>query len=579
MISFFLFASCILVTTAFLYPNIGFASCGVRVSTHWHKKCDATKFRSKELLPIFSSHLAMTHFAGENDENPVECAQSKVLVEHPTVLRKGNVLSFVRNGHIQFGNYNCHAHSQSSVSISVLDQSGKSVVIDVAQVISVWEDDSVSRHEDNEDGEEENEDKNAGTISPTVPTTPAEWAAVTRDAVRLLGHLSEQKQSDLKPLWSRVLQQRSRGIPVDATDVAVYLFQQSKLRAWLDPYVVDMRQVRVQAVPLAQWYAAGLLLHSTTNTAASSAGGVGVGIGNGSYGGASMLFKRRPTRPLEVTVDESQEHSSVSSGGGTEVCGTSLSVLEGGYVPLSESVVSAAECALFKRFYDDSITLSSVEASSSSSNGVACSPGTETGTSTSVSTGGTGGSSTVQRILRQLELYALSPSSFSSSSSPSSPSSSSFSSPSSSSSSYSTSTSTSTDGRARLPHVSPSFKPRDIMAVLRCIGLSPSPAGARAALYQLGQVSTPHYQPKFSRRYMTPMASITTETVNVTSDPNRNNSSDESSSSNMAYVRNLTPWSEEVMHSAGVLKEDTVIRHAMLEAIRKENRCDTVWMI
>lgn len=218
------------------------------------------------------------------------------LVERPSILSAGVPVEFFNKGKISFGNY--LSHRKDSNALIVKQVTGEEVVIDVAQVISVWEDLS-----DDE-----------------PPQTPEDWAAVTAEAVEILRSMSPRK-SDLQEFWRLNSIFTSSDLPVDSLDLGVYIFQERAFKRWMDPD--SGPNTPIYALTAAQRYVAAIILSRD-----------------------DLHFKRRPSKvawPEDIIGASLDIHDPL-------LVNASF-VVEGGYKVLEESVTTFKEAEAFADYY------------------------------------------------------------------------------------------------------------------------------------------------------------------------------------------------------------------------------------
>lgn len=161
-----------------------------------------------------------------------------IVVETPGILSPGTPLEYVQSGSLRFGNF---ARKCSEFSVVVIAESGEEDTIEIGQVVSVWDDMPTAYH----------------------PRSSAEWTEVSSAAFEMLGRLPPRKQ-DLEDFWQRVRAHGGPRLPVDSTDLGVYIFQESNFLSWISPMVVSEDDATLRreawALTAAQRYAAALLL-------------------------------------------------------------------------------------------------------------------------------------------------------------------------------------------------------------------------------------------------------------------------------------------------------------------------------
>lgn len=227
-----------------------------------------------------------------------QSTQSKTLVERATPLFPEVPLEFVEKGKLRFGNF--VDVKGDSMAILVRLSSGSVVTIDKAQIISVWDEVADDRE----------------------PTTPEDWAEVTREAMEILRATSPRK-SKLDEFWKILLAQRSRAVPTDSLDLGVYVFQERKFRKWIGAEDDVGEAARIYVLSAAQRMAVSLLLFND-----------------------ELHFKRRPSVHAwpEDSVDESNQQDV------GEIAPSY--VIEGGYKVLDMGVVQHREWDIFQKYYE-----------------------------------------------------------------------------------------------------------------------------------------------------------------------------------------------------------------------------------
>ena len=126
----------------------------------------------------------------------------------------------------------------------------------------------------------------------------------------------------------------------------------------------------------------------------------------------------------------------------------------------------------------------------------------------------------------------------------------------------------------RSPNFHDSTVPKAVKGILKMLGLPLTPEGARRVLSNLGKSSTPAYRPKWgtlvvpgattytdgsARRAEHHSATSTSSTPSASSASSSSSSPTStagSSSADYTGVRNITPWSAEVVQAAQKLKEE-----------------------
>lgn len=299
------------------------------------------------------------------------------------------------------------------------------------------------------------------TLSDEPPMNAAEWAKTLVQAELLLNQ-SVPRKTNLDEFWYLVRQQRSSALPIDSQDVGVYLFQESKFSSWKDP-TLEAEAAKVRPLTAAQRTAAAMLLH---------------------FDGA-MHFKRRPSWIAEVSAD--------------------VSLTEGGYKIVDESIVCFKECEMFVQYFNDRATLQD---------------------SGSIADDVRQDSPVIRRLLRQLELYALC-------------------------SSNTVRPSSSLTNNRQQGTIAAA--PKVVKMILKKLGLPVTPLSARDILLKIGQRNSSVYKPLHSdlKRVMS------FDTVAANDENNKHKDSvKEKNTEGVPYTLNLTPWSAVVMKEAAALQAD-----------------------
>eukprot|EP01038_Epipyxis_sp_PR26KG_P005011 gene5011-6998_t len=420
---------------------------------------------------------------------------AKELVESSTVLKSGDPIEFQYKNQLEIGNY---LYSNSKNSIQVQLTSGETVSIDISQIISVW--DLLS--------------------DDIIPSSPEEWAVISNEAIDILGNMSPRK-SDLQEFW-RLISQRSRSISVDSLDLSVYIFQESRFRAWVNPFTYG-NDANVYAMSASERYAASLLLFND-----------------------DIHFKRKPTilninNPIEPkdstssiynieemidSVAKKNKHgkkiinellangvSSYSNNKKQKNCfeneEDAIDVIEGGFKVLDEGLVQFKECDIFVSYYNNQILSSqqNQEKSNENNNFQLTKPFR---------------AGCITKQLRALELYALSPSSLS--------------------------------------------PPKSLKALLKRLSKEISPVGARAILSDLGHNSKSFLPKMLSQRNKLVNRIRQSKSKNSTNDSDNNNNMDMNGSVSPVN-NNITPWSSSVIEEAMKLKEEVEQRREEINNI------------
>lgn len=212
------------------------------------------------------------------------------MIEDATPVYPDSILEFYQSNDIMFGNVMGKSPNSNSVSVRLC--SGDVTTIDVAQIVSVWN----------------------ALADEAPPTTTRAWKNVLSEADAILANIPERKR-DLSDFWELTGHQRSKNMPVDSFDVGVYLFQESKMRAWMSP-MWKASESKVCSLSAAERIAAAMLMHRD-----------------------HFHFKRRVTKIAPPPTDDQLD------------TGGEFYVVEGGYKLVTESVLDFKECDTFVRYY------------------------------------------------------------------------------------------------------------------------------------------------------------------------------------------------------------------------------------
>ena len=239
---------------------------------------------------------------GENEphlpERRVGITNRRVVESHVR-LYPGLPLELIHNKRLVFANF--LQANPSSGSIKVRTASGAVIDISSSQIISSW--DTVADE--------------------SPPSSEEEWAAVAMEALDVLRDMSPRK-ADLREFHRLLLTLRSSSLPVDSLDLGIYVFQERRFKAWLNPYD-SAENAGVYALSSAQRYAAALLIFHD-----------------------DFHFKRRPSSLLSETelqgrIEDSEVDLDSFMDSRDEYHDSeepSLFLIEGGYKALDEGVVT-----------------------------------------------------------------------------------------------------------------------------------------------------------------------------------------------------------------------------------------------
>lgn len=323
------------------------------------------------------------------------------------------------------------------------------------------------------------------TLSDEEPVGEAQWEATLLQAEKLLNQ-SVPRKTNLDEFWYLVRQQRSSALPVDSQDVGVYLFQESKFNRWKDPSL-DAEVAKVWPLSAAQRAAAAMLLHLD----------------------GAVHFKRRPSAIAKTHSDPAD-----SDGG-------FVRITEGGYKIVDESIVCFKECEMFVEYFASRTREEQTEETMQDS-------------------------PVIRRLLRQIELFALS-----------------------------SSTTAAQKGRAGVPPSAIAPAPKVIKMILKKLGLPVTTLSAQSVLVKLGQRSSSRYNPVYSNlsRVSAPAkgtskaagkaaAHAVSGTVALGVEAQEHGSA--------GYMLNLTPWPSEVLAEAAALKADVETQRQKLDDAGEE---------
>ena len=212
------------------------------------------------------------------------------MIEDATPVYPDSILEIYHGNDTMFGNFINKSPNSNSISVRLC--SGDVATIDVAQIVSVWN----------------------GVADESEPTTTQAWNNVLTEAEATLASIPERKR-DLGDFWELTGHQRSKNMAVDSFDVGVYLFQESKMRAWMSP-MWKASESKVCSLSAAERVAAAMLMHRD-----------------------HFHFKRRVTTIAPAPTDDQLD------------IGGEFFVVEGGYKLVTESVLDFKECDTFVRYY------------------------------------------------------------------------------------------------------------------------------------------------------------------------------------------------------------------------------------
>ena len=318
--------------------------------------------RYSKYKPDLSNIYALKLSPEDGDDSlPYVCGPGRELVEELTALATGSIVEVVHNNqlHIAVISNNISAEQPS---LPVTLSSGRTEYIHAGQIVSVWDD-------------------YTGDDDSDIQDTPSDnTLLISQQGRQLLDALPPYKK-DLQEFWASVTQVRSSQLAVDSFDVAVYLFQESRLRRWLDPYLLA-EDAMLRPITRAQRFAAAALLFDSP-----------------------LYFKRRPS--IKATPERGLNSAAA------------VRIIEGGYRIQDEATVLCKKAALFEQYYTEQLCANVRNEADNTAD--PCSliqhnASTPIETTTTANLNTTAAATTtdrqhntvIARILRQLELYALS---------------------------------------------------------------------------------------------------------------------------------------------------------------------------
>jgi len=423
------------------------------------------QFRRKPHSPLASIHLSKLLSSPRPD---AEAKGVEVIMEVPpkvkysdmtesaTLLEPSAIIELYHDKEIVFGNYVGTRSGSNALSVQLF--SGEQATIDVAQIVSIWD--------------------TLGDIAP--PSTATDWTSVLSDANNILEHVPYRKR-DLGEFWELASNQRSNCIAVDSFDVGVYLFQESKFRAWISPRT-EADESKVFELSAAERVAAALLMHRDP-----------------------FHFKRRvstwgsaPNSTEHSAHNETSTKSESESESESELeseAPGALYVREGGYKLAPGSVVDFKECETFlEHYYATTGTAPLVPPTTQKISAPATKVKTNSKLPAYVREIGAIGMNvnlqntldlTVGRVLHTLEMYALG---------------------------QCTPTIYPSDqhrrGRPTVPHA-----PKIVRSVLNALNVPITEQSARDVLLKLGRSATPGYDPRFHKLKAVPHGGVSRDEI------------------------------------------------------------------
>ncbi len=215
-------------------------------------------------------------------------------ISAPTFLRSRDFVEFVDKGKLQIGSAIGKGGTASNIVVRQLNN--VTLTIDCGQIVSIW-------------GAFPNDDELV-------------WAEVVRNATKLLNDMSDEDRS-LKEFW-KLCSQRSTAIPVDSTDLAIYLFQRQKFRRWLNPNLSGADCHVFIPTPVQRFVSAVILFDDVIH------------------------FKRRPSSCIQL--DSASNDNCKIFRSREEVPPHVHVVKEGGYSICHESVVNTRSATMFAKY-------------------------------------------------------------------------------------------------------------------------------------------------------------------------------------------------------------------------------------
>eukprot|EP01041_Mallomonas_annulata_P011152 gene11152-23312_t len=293
--------------------------------------------------------------------------ENRSLLEKVIYMQTDCPVEIVHKKRVAFGNYVKTRDDGRGIIIRLA--SGTEVNVDIGQIISCWD---LLGDED-------------------IPVSLEDWARVATDALTILGDMSPRK-SDLQEFW-HLVSQRSSAIPVDSLDLSVYIFQERRFRAWINP---DMStgEAGVRALTAAQRYAAALLLYND-----------------------DFHFKRRPSRVAESSDIEDQDELQDEDNDEDieEHDDNTVAIIEGGYKVLDEGLTVFREGEVFAKYFNErlfqiqQLELKKKKKNNDSKDGETDDNEEEDDDDEDDSTTEPFRAGCITRQLRALEMYAMSP--------------------------------------------------------------------------------------------------------------------------------------------------------------------------
>lgn len=249
---------------------------------------------------IFSTRLPEDGASGIEFIDPPPKVRPADMTETATLLEPSSIIELYHDKEIVFGNYIGAKPGSKALTVQLF--TGEHATIDVAQIVSIWD--------------------TLGDDSP--PSFASDWITVLSDANNILENVPFRKR-DLDEFWELASNQRSNSMAVDSFDVGIYLFQESKFRAWMHPRT-GADESKVFELSAAERVAAALLMHRDP-----------------------FHFKRRVS--IVSSAPNSTEHDDLDTFTAESVPPDGLYIREGAYKLAPASVVDFKECETFLQHY------------------------------------------------------------------------------------------------------------------------------------------------------------------------------------------------------------------------------------
>ena len=444
--------------------------------------------------PDLSNIYALNLSPEDGDDSlPYVGGPGRELVEELTALTVGSIVEVVHNNQLHIAVISNNI-SADQPSLPVTLSSGRTEYIHAGQIVSVWDD-------------------YTGDDDSDIQDTPADnTIAISQQGRQLLDALPPYKK-DLQEFWASVTQARSSQLAVDSFDVAVYLFQESRLRRWLDPYLLA-EDAMLRPITRAQRFAAAALLFYSP-----------------------LYFKRRPSS--KATPERGLNSAAA------------VRIREGGYRIQDEATVLCKKASLFEQYYTEQLCAHVRNEADNTADPCSliqhnASTPIDTTTTAAATTTDRQHNTVIARILRQLELYALS------------------------------AAKPLRRGDNNCDTPSSLAVPRLVKLVLKRLHLPVSAVGAREVLVSLRRCQSSGHRAVWSSRAGAATASSSSSSSSSSSAQAGAVRTQEA----LVYTPNLAAWSPTVVGEAQQLAVAAQDRQQQLSCIRKYrtyNTCPTVY--